>query len=163
MNMTTKNLRIIIGIVVAIFLLAGIAGGIYMMNRSSGTTTKDDTAAISPAPKPSCQLADISDVATAEFVEQGKVEASETERCDVPEDAAILDWTRVHNLKIDGVVLFDGGKTVYHITNGSNCTVTLGYLSNERNYTPYPADYPEKLRFATAEEAANVGYDKSCR
>lgn len=163
MHTTTKNPRIIISIVVAIILLAAIAGGIYIANRPNGTTTKDNAAATSTALKPSCQLADISDVATAEFIEQGKVEASAAERCDVPEDTAILDWTRAHSLKIDGIIVFDGGKTVYHTTNGGNCTVTLGYLSNERSYTPYPADYPEKLRFATVQEAANAGYDKSCR
>ncbi|QHN42887.1 hypothetical protein GII36_03415 [Candidatus Mycosynbacter amalyticus] len=160
MNVNIKNPRVI-GIVVAIILLTGIAGSIYIVNRPSSTATKN--TASTTTPKASCQLADISDVATSEFVEQGNVEASAAERCGVPKDAAILDWTRAHSLKIDGVVLFDDGKTVYHTSDGSNCTVLVGYLSNEQSYTPYPADYPEKLRFATPEEALDAGYAKDCQ
>ena len=115
---------IVVGVIVAIVGLVGIY---------AATTSKDESTKVSSKPKITCKLADISEVATEAFIEQGKLESTAADRCAVPGDETIIAWTKVHNHKIDGVVLFDGGKTVYHTSNGSDCTVLVGYLSNEQS------------------------------
>jgi hypothetical protein len=118
---------------------------------------------------PSCGLTDITDVATDAFMAiwdnamYNSINGNESiaaSRCKVPGDAEVLSWYKSHGFKIDGIGQI--GSATFYIAKSGSCSVQLAYFSDEKDYSPYKVDYPEKLRFDTPTKALQAGFDKSC-
>lgn len=165
--------------IVCVLILCGCSVSDPEVDQSSETTEEGE---LSPSPDrestkdasrgTACELTEITDISTTEFLDIYNNDVADghsvidSARCTVPADRDITEWYRTNDFLVYNIFDMEGmGDQEHQIIyfgwgetesfRWGECSIEIAYYVDDRNYSPYTYDYPEKLRFDTAAEAAS--------
>lgn len=146
----------------------------------SGAGSSTGSGSDAEQPKVTCDLADASDIFTPAFAEVYSGSNSyAANRCEIPNEASVIDAMRERGYTIDGISAIGGENgiegmnaldesdaehSVFYILRAGPCDygAEVAYFPADEAFGPFKMDYPEVVRVSTPGEALDTWEQNHC-